>query len=70
MRDNTCNNCDNTRENNDNTRNKSCQLKLNDMNCYVNYHIEFDAQVSVRIVVSSIIEREMLIWQTNSDLKV
>ena len=47
MRGNTLGNDSNTRGNNDNTRDKSCQLKLNNINCHVNYHVRFGVQVRI-----------------------
>ena len=54
--DNTRGNYNSTRENDGNTHDKPCQLKLNDIDCLVNYNVRFSAQVGVQIGVSSIIE--------------
>ena len=47
MSGNTFGNGGDTRGNDDNTRSKLCQLKLNGMNCHVNCHFRFDAQVEI-----------------------
>ena len=52
MCDNTLDNCDNTHKNYGNTRNKSCQLKLNDIDCHVNCHVEFGVQISVSSIMN------------------
>ena len=44
---NTFGNGGNTRGNDDNTCGKSCHLKLNDMDCNVNCHVGFGAQVGI-----------------------
>ena len=49
--DNIRNNCGNIRENYGNIRDKSCQLKLNNMNYNVNYHVEFGAQISIPSII-------------------
>ena len=45
---------DSTLVNGDNTHDKSCQLKLNDMDCHGNYHVGFGVQVSAQVGVPSI----------------
>ena len=42
---------DNSRINDGNTRDKPCQLKLNDIDCHVNYHVRIDAQVGIHSIV-------------------
>ena len=56
---NTCDNDDNTSENYSNTRGKSYELKLNDMDYHINYHVKFDAQLGTQISVPSIIDSLM-----------
>ena len=43
--------CDNTSSNGENTHDKSCQLKLNNINCHVIYHMGFGAQVSIPSII-------------------
>ena len=38
-----------------NIHDKPCQLKLNDIDCYLYYHIEFDANFDTQFSVPSII---------------
>ena len=41
----------NTCENDGNIRGKSCQLKLNNMNCHTNCHVGFSAQIGVPSII-------------------
>ena len=52
---NTLGNSGNTYGNYGNIRGKPYQLKLNDMDCYVNCHIGFGAQISTQVGQPSII---------------
>ena len=49
MHDITCGNGNNTYGNDGNAHSKSCQLKLNYINCHVNSHVRFGVQVGTQI---------------------